>query len=418
MSWSQAAELAFTEKTCKTLPMNRPDSMSSTTVPFRETVFSGVNQSQEEQLSPYLEKSDGLDWNVETPVDERDHIPPGTKLSNDEKWEAIVRRDFRYASAFVYYTKKSNFKLYCRPVCKARRPRRKDVIFFDSPAEAERQGYRPCLRCRPHEDYMTPDECIAEAVKIIDANNGDVQLKDLSRRFGRSKWHFHRCFKRVVGLTPKAYARRQENMSKKRGRTFGNQRSWSTDCNSWSNTGSIPSISGPVVKLEVPGPSFRPAQYGDVGGVEATREAPAYSSIDAGVASRIQDCRREAFSTPWSMSQGYVLPGPVPYGLRQSKLGSSPTTVSGADGPITPPTDTLDYSVPYVAYNERLPADYYFASATGSAPWMAPSPLGAPPGPMPLPHVPKTAGNGGLASQCGPQQGCDLYQVELYKQRK
>ena len=39
--------------------------------------------------------------------------------------------------------------IYCRPVCRVRPPRPANCRFFDLPAQAEAQGFRPCLRCRP-----------------------------------------------------------------------------------------------------------------------------------------------------------------------------------------------------------------------------------------------------------------------------
>ena len=64
-------------------------------------------------------------------------------------WRATQARDFRADGTFVLAVRSTH--IYCRPSCPARRPLRRNVTFFRTREEAERQGYRPCLRCRPNE---------------------------------------------------------------------------------------------------------------------------------------------------------------------------------------------------------------------------------------------------------------------------
>ena len=68
---------------------------------------------------------------------------------DSERWEAVRRRDGAADGSFVYSVRTTG--VYCRPSCAARRPRRENVRFYASPAEAERAGFRPCRRCRPNE---------------------------------------------------------------------------------------------------------------------------------------------------------------------------------------------------------------------------------------------------------------------------
>src|SRR5438552_17134075 len=71
-------------------------------------------------------------------------------VSQDEtRWRAVLARDARLDGSFV--TGVLTTGIYCRPSCSARRPRRENVRFFDRPEEAERSGFRACLRCRPRE---------------------------------------------------------------------------------------------------------------------------------------------------------------------------------------------------------------------------------------------------------------------------
>jgi hypothetical protein len=69
--------------------------------------------------------------------------------SDEERWEAVRRRDPAAVGAFVYGV--ATTAIYCLPGCGARLPRRENVSFHASCADAEQAGLRPCKRCRPNE---------------------------------------------------------------------------------------------------------------------------------------------------------------------------------------------------------------------------------------------------------------------------
>jgi AraC family transcriptional regulator of adaptative response/methylated-DNA-[protein]-cysteine methyltransferase len=82
------------------------------------------------------------------------------------------------------------------------------VLAATTRAEAERAGFRPCRRCKP--DQPPPAERhaakVAEACRLIEAADELPNLGELARAVGLSPHHFHRVFKAVAGVTPKAYA--------------------------------------------------------------------------------------------------------------------------------------------------------------------------------------------------------------------
>jgi AraC family transcriptional regulator of adaptative response/methylated-DNA-[protein]-cysteine methyltransferase len=123
-----------------------------------------------------------------------------------ERWEAVCRRDPAADGAFVYSVATTG--VYCRPSCAARLPRRHNVAFHESPAEAERAGFRPCKRCRPHETGLGsgPARAVAKACRLIETAEEMPSLKTLATAAGMSRFHFHRTFRQIVGLTPRAYA--------------------------------------------------------------------------------------------------------------------------------------------------------------------------------------------------------------------
>jgi AraC family transcriptional regulator of adaptative response/methylated-DNA-[protein]-cysteine methyltransferase len=73
--------------------------------------------------------------------------PAVSFASDDARWEAVRRRDPGAIGAFVHGVVTT--RIYCRPSCPARLPRRENVRFHANGADAERAGFRPCKRCRP-----------------------------------------------------------------------------------------------------------------------------------------------------------------------------------------------------------------------------------------------------------------------------
>jgi len=127
-------------------------------------------------------------------------------VTDDERWAAIVRRDPAADGRFYYSV--STTGVYCRPTCAARLARREHVRFHLTCAEAEGAGFRPCKRCRPNEAPLAERQAsaVARACRLIEAAEESPGLDALAAAAGLSRFHFHRVFKAVTGLTPKAYA--------------------------------------------------------------------------------------------------------------------------------------------------------------------------------------------------------------------
>jgi AraC family transcriptional regulator, regulatory protein of adaptative response / methylated-DNA-[protein]-cysteine methyltransferase len=123
--------------------------------------------------------------------------------TDDARWDALRRRDSD--SSFTYAVLTTG--IFCRPTCAARLPRRENVRFFASPAAAEKAGYRACKRCRPTEASAAERQSalIAKACRLIEDAEELPSLDVLAAAAGMSRFHFHRVFKAVTGVTPKAY---------------------------------------------------------------------------------------------------------------------------------------------------------------------------------------------------------------------
>lgn len=126
--------------------------------------------------------------------------------TEDPRWQAVIARDGASDGRFVFAV--SSTGIYCRPSCPSRRPRRENVSFFRQPQEAERAGFRECLRCRPKAVSGNPrQELIKTVCRYIEQHLDEpITLAQLGAKFGQSPFHLQRTFKAALGITPKQYA--------------------------------------------------------------------------------------------------------------------------------------------------------------------------------------------------------------------
>jgi AraC family transcriptional regulator, regulatory protein of adaptative response / methylated-DNA-[protein]-cysteine methyltransferase len=124
-------------------------------------------------------------------------------IDPDFAWAAFLARDRSFDGQFVGAVKTT--KIYCKPSCPVRHPMRKNVVFYATNDEAIAAGYRACMRCRP-QDVARDEVAVAKALEILAADD-PPSLEILAAAVGYAPHHFHRLFKRHVGVTPAAYAR-------------------------------------------------------------------------------------------------------------------------------------------------------------------------------------------------------------------
>ena len=124
----------------------------------------------------------------------------------DARWTAVVARDARADGAFFYSVRTTG--VYCRPSCTARSARPENVAFHATTADAERAGFRACLRCKPDQPSQAAQHAtmVGSLCRFIEAAESAPTLAELSQRAGLSVHHLHRVFKSATGLTPRAYA--------------------------------------------------------------------------------------------------------------------------------------------------------------------------------------------------------------------
>ncbi|QGW78824.1 bifunctional DNA-binding transcriptional regulator/O6-methylguanine-DNA methyltransferase Ada [Pseudomonas alkylphenolica] len=125
---------------------------------------------------------------------------------NDPRWQAILARDPAADREFVYAVRTTG--VYCRPSSTSRLPRIDNVEFFDTPAQAEAAGYRPSKRRAADQTLMAEQHRaqVTRACQLIESAESVPSLNQLAEQLNMSPFHFHRVFKTITGVTPKAYA--------------------------------------------------------------------------------------------------------------------------------------------------------------------------------------------------------------------
>ncbi|MFV0264681.1 MAG: bifunctional DNA-binding transcriptional regulator/O6-methylguanine-DNA methyltransferase Ada [Kluyvera sp.] len=127
-----------------------------------------------------------------------------TRHTDEARWQAVLDRDANADGQFVFAVLTTG--IFCRPSCRARHALRQNVRFFNDASAALAGGFRPCKRCQP--DTLSPEQQkiakVAHACRLLEQDR-PVTLDALAQAVAVSPYHFHRLFKSVTGLTPKAW---------------------------------------------------------------------------------------------------------------------------------------------------------------------------------------------------------------------
>ena len=122
-------------------------------------------------------------------------------------YKALTARDARFDG--VFFVGVTSTGIYCRPICTARTPKKSNCKFFNSPEAAEKEFFRPCLRCRPE---LAPGNAPIDSSQRI-ANlfllcvegghfNEEVGLEDIAFQFGLSSRQIRRIIQNEFGVSP------------------------------------------------------------------------------------------------------------------------------------------------------------------------------------------------------------------------
>ena len=126
-------------------------------------------------------------------------------------WQQVLARDPQADGQFFYAVKTT--KVFCRPTCPSRRPERKNVSFYPTAEMARAAGFRACLRCEPELVAAKDDPQIAAidrvASYLTEHAEERTRLKDVAKATGLAPLTILRGFKRVLGVSPREFAKAQ-----------------------------------------------------------------------------------------------------------------------------------------------------------------------------------------------------------------
>ena len=122
-------------------------------------------------------------------------------------YRALTSRDARFDG--IFFVGVTSTDIYCRPICPVKTPKAANCRFFDTPQQAERAGFRPCLRCRPElapgnapvDDAQRIARLIVQRLEEgkLDETAG---LEEIADQFELSSRQVRRIVQKELGVPP------------------------------------------------------------------------------------------------------------------------------------------------------------------------------------------------------------------------
>lgn len=143
------------------------------------------------------------------------------ELQHEHYYRGLLAKDKRFDG--VFYVGVTSTKIYCRPVCTAKTPKKTHCKFYKSAAEAESQGFRPCLKCRPE---LAPGMAPVDASKRLarcalsliqePENDDNKSISTIAKALGISTRHLRRILQTEYGVSPIELAKTHRLLTAKR----------------------------------------------------------------------------------------------------------------------------------------------------------------------------------------------------------
>ena len=138
-------------------------------------------------------------------------------LTDDDRYLAVETKDRSADGAFIVAVRTT--RIYCRPICPSRTPKRHNVSFYETPEQARSGWYRACKRCDPDASAVR-DPKVGRGSRRLPVERAEDEaptLEELGIAAGLSPFHLQRTFKAVMGITPRQYwdARRVGRLKQK-----------------------------------------------------------------------------------------------------------------------------------------------------------------------------------------------------------
>ncbi|MEN7546319.1 methylated-DNA--[protein]-cysteine S-methyltransferase [Rapidithrix thailandica] len=123
----------------------------------------------------------------------------------DRYYKALVEKNSQFIGVFYVGVKTTN--IFCISTCRARKPKKENVVFYTSAKELLQNGFRPCKVCKPTEHAYEPPEEVMQAIRLVNEQPGEKISDYQLREKGISPENIRRWFKKHHGMTFQAYQR-------------------------------------------------------------------------------------------------------------------------------------------------------------------------------------------------------------------
>ncbi|WP_413377261.1 bifunctional transcriptional activator/DNA repair enzyme AdaA [Alkalihalobacillus sp. 1P02AB] len=125
-------------------------------------------------------------------------------LSFEEMWEKIIACDSKYDGLF--FTAVKTTKIFCRPSCRSRKPKKINVEFFYDIKKVKEAGFRACKRCQPESAHSPQVELVRNVITyLVNHFHQKLELQDIANHVGISTYYLERLFKQEMSETPRSY---------------------------------------------------------------------------------------------------------------------------------------------------------------------------------------------------------------------
>jgi len=125
-------------------------------------------------------------------------------------YSALRSRDPRFDG--VFFVGVTSTGIYCRPICTAKPVKAANCRFFTSAEAAERENFRPCLRCRPElapgnapvDDARRIASLLVHRIDegMLDDPSDGRWMERVAKQFGWSSRQIRRIVQRELGVSP------------------------------------------------------------------------------------------------------------------------------------------------------------------------------------------------------------------------
>lgn len=123
----------------------------------------------------------------------------------DAYYRALVERAADHVGIFYVAVKTTG--VFCIATCRARKPKRENVVFYTDLKETLNAGYRPCKVCKPTENAHAAPSDVAEAIDWVRKHPKERLSDALLLQRGMSPERIRRWFQQHYGMSFQAFQR-------------------------------------------------------------------------------------------------------------------------------------------------------------------------------------------------------------------